>query len=130
MNRYIEAYGHRTFTYEVADGPFAEAPHLFIGLIAAQLERNFDPGAADARLEAGRQEALHEVRETLSSSPPPTGNVGNKLSSGRPERTRCGRTTPSTRSAHRSRCCGTRHSKSDTASRDGRRSRVRPIASS
>lgn len=69
VNRYIEAYGHRTFTYEVADGTFAEAPHLFIGLIAAQFERNFDPGAADARLEAGRQEALHEVRETLSSKP-------------------------------------------------------------
>ena len=64
---YVERYGHRTLSYEVAEPTLAEMPSLFLGLIANQLARDFEPGDADMHRVLGRRNALAAARQALAT---------------------------------------------------------------
>jgi len=67
--QYVEAHGHRVLRYDVIDPTFAEAPHLFLRLVADQLERGFSPNDAAREALRRRERAAEEARALLASRP-------------------------------------------------------------
>jgi len=69
FSQYIASNGHRALRYDVIDPTFAEAPHILLRLVAAQLEREFSPEQVAQDALRRRSQAADDARGLLASHP-------------------------------------------------------------
>ena len=105
---YQRDFGCRAIRYEIADPSMAETPDLTLRLLADQLDHGYDPGA-QAIEHLGRRAAAVDRAPTSPgrAATRRTASASNGRWAAPSARIRCARTTNSSPSAPRSRCCDT-----------------------
>ena len=100
---YQRHYGCRGLHYEAAEPILAEVPDVTLGLIRDQLASGYDPLDAAAALAVRRAETAHEARRLLATHPAADRERFEQALARAELAYPCGRTTPSSPSAHRPR---------------------------